>query len=317
MAFVGQALLTIFGVVLVSFFLLKMLPGDVVDSVMMAAGSANAEQMASMRERLGLNTSLLQQFLSHLGRLLHFDLGISTKYNTPVAFLILERIPATLSLVLLALVFAVCIGVVCGWVMSVFEGRWPDRILWATLLLSYSMPAFWLGLMTVVLFAVKLSLFPTGGSMTLGAGYVGWALLLDRAHHLVLPVSTLGMFYAAIYARLTRASMIEVQQQDFIRMARSKGLHPFTIQSRHALRNALLPITTMLGLHFGNILGGAIVVETVFDWPGLGRLALDSVMTRDFPIILGMLLFSSIVVVLANLLIDLLQMWIDPRIASR
>ncbi|MHA6692489.1 ABC transporter permease [Devosia sp. A449] len=312
-----QAVPTIFGVVVLNFLLLKMLPGDVADTIAMEAGSATVESMAAIRERLGLNLGLFDQIVQYLSRLAHFDLGVSARLGVPVTELILDRLPDTLMLVITALFFAFVIGVVLGWVMSVFAGKWPDRLISFVLMFVYAMPGFWLGLMSIVLFSVVLGWLPSNGNATVGAGLTGWASVVDRMLHLVMPAFALSLFYAAVYARLTRASMLEVLQQDFMRTAAAKGLHPIAMQFRHALRNALIPVTTMAGMHLGNMLGGAMVVETVFGWPGMGRLALDSVMNRDFSILLGILLLSSIIVIVANVVVDIVQSWLDPRIDLR
>jgi peptide/nickel transport system permease protein len=200
--------------------------------------------------------------------------------------------------------------------MAAWAGKWPDRVLSVVVLLLYSMPGFWVGLMAVVLFSVKLGWLPNDSNMTIGSDYTGWTLIADRAAHLVLPGLALASFFVAVYARLVRASMLEVQRQDFMRTAQAKGLHPLLIQLRHALRNALIPVTTVAGMHLGNLLGGAVVVETLFGWPGMGRLALEAVLGRDYPVLLGVLLLSSFVVILANVAIDLLHAWLDPRIGE-
>jgi peptide/nickel transport system permease protein len=232
----------------------------------------------------------------------------------PVVDLILQRLPGTLMLMVTALAFALIIGIAVGSVMAAWAGRWPDRILSVVVLLFYSMPGFWVGLMAIVLFSVKLGWLPSDGDMTVGAGLSGWAMIADRLRHLVLPALALASFFVAVYARLTRASMLEVQRQDFMRTAQAKGLHPFLIQLRHALRNALVPVTTVAGMHLGNLLGGAVVVETLFGWPGMGRLTLEAVLARDFSTLLGVLLLSSFLVIVANMLIDLLHAWLDPRV---
>jgi peptide/nickel transport system permease protein len=178
----------------------------------------------------------------------------------------------------------------------------------------YSIPSFWIGLMLIVLFSVHLGWLPSGGAGTIGTGATGFAWLLDKARYMTLPATSLALFYLAIYARVTRASMLEVRSQDFVRTARAKGLHPVVISMRHVLRNSLIPLTTVAGLHVGGILGGAVVIETVYSWPGLGRLAVDSVMARDFKVLLGILLLSSLAVVVVNIVIDLVQAELDPRI---
>jgi peptide/nickel transport system permease protein len=215
-----------------------------------------------------------------------------------------------------ALSLALLLGIVVGSVMAAWAGRWPDRALSVVVLLFYSMPGFWVGLMAIVLFSVHLGWLPSDGSMSVGANLKGFALIADRIGHLILPALALASFFIAVYARLTRAAMLEVQRQDFMRTAAAKGLHPFFIQLRHALRNALIPVTTVAGMHLGNLLGGAVVVETLFGWPGMGRLALEAVLARDFSVLLGVLLLSSFLVIIANMLIDLLHAWLDPRIGS-
>jgi len=312
-----QALPTVFGIIVLNFLLLKMLPGDVADTIAMESGSASAESMAALRDRLGLNLSLFDQIVSYLGNLAQFNLGNSARLGVPVTELILGRLPDTLLLVLTALGFALVLGIVLGWVMSAFAGKWPDRLISVVLMFIYAMPGFWLGLMAIVLFSVVLGWLPSNGNATIGAGLSGWANIADRARYLVMPALALSLFYAAVYARLTRATMLEVQQQDFMRTAAAKGLHPVVMQFRHALRNALIPVTTVAGMHLGNMLGGAMVVETVFGWPGMGRLALDSVVNRDFSVLLGILLLSSILVIIANVVVDILQSWLDPRIELR
>jgi len=311
-----HALPTMLGIIVLCFFLLQLVPGDAADVLSAEAGSATAETVSALRSRFGLDQPLLLQLLAYLSHLARLDLGYSARFGLPVATLILERLPNTLLLMVSALSMALACGIVAGWVMAVFAGRWPDRVLQGLVLLLYSTPGFWVGLMAIVLFSVKLGWLPSNGSMTVGAGLSGMGWLADRASYLVLPSLALSSFFIAVYARLTRAAMLEVQGQDFMRTAAAKGLHPMTVQVRHALRNALIPVTTVAGIHLGNLLGGAIIVETVFGWPGMGRLALDAVVGRDFNVLLGVLLLSSVVVILANAGMDLLQAWLDPRIEA-
>ena len=311
-----HAVPTVLGIIVLDFLLLKLMPGDAADVIASESGVATAESMAMLRHHFGLDQPVLTQLMNFLGHLAQFDLGFSPRYNMPVVDLILQRLPGTLLLMLTALAFALIVGIVMGSVMAAWAGRWPDRILSVVVLLFYSMPGFWIGLMAIVLFSVKLGWLPSDGHVTIGADLGGWAAISDRLQHLVLPALALGSFFVAVYARLTRASMLEVQRQDFMRTARAKGLHPFLIQLRHALRNALVPVTTVAGMHLGNLLGGAVVTETVFGWPGLGRLALEAVLARDFSTLLGVLLLSSFLVIVANVLIDLLHAWLDPRIEA-
>ena len=312
-----QALPTMLGIIVLCFFLLQLVPGDAADVLAAESGSATLETMNAMRAHFGLDQSMLMQLINYLGHLAHFDLGYSARFGMPVAQLILERLPNTLLLMISALGAALIVGIFAGWVMALFAGRLLDRVLQVAVLLLYSTPGFWIGLMAIVLFSVKLGWLPSNGSMTVGVPMSGLHLLLDRLSYLVLPSLALSSFFIAVYARLTRATMLEVQAQDFIRTAAAKGLHPLQVQSRHALRNALIPVTTVAGIHLGNLLGGAIVVESVFGWPGMGRLALEAVVGRDFNVLLGVLLLSSLLVIVANAGMDLLQAWLDPRIQGR
>ena len=307
---------TVLGIIVLDFLLLQLMPGDAADVIASESGVATAETMAALRERFGLDQPVVSQLLNFLSHLAHFDLGFSQRYNMPVLDMIMTRLPNTLLLMVTALSFALLLGILLGSVMAAWAGRWPDRLLSVVVLLFYSMPGFWVGLMAVVLFSVKLVWLPSDGSMTVGSDLGGWALVSDRASHLVLPALALASFFVAVYARLTRAAMLDVQRQDFMRTAQAKGLHPFMIQLHHALRNALIPVTTVAGMHLGNLLGGAVVVETLFGWPGMGRLALEAVLARDFSVLLGVLLLSSLLVIVANMLIDLLHAWLDPRIGT-
>lgn len=312
-----QAVPTVLGIVILNFFLLQLAPGDAADVMAGEAGSATVETMAALRERFGLDNPLLVQLFNYLYNLAHFSLGFSPRYGMPVADLIGQRLPGTLLLMAVALTIAIALGLVLGSLMAVFSGRLPDRLLSVVSLLFYSIPGFWIGLMLIVLFSVKLGWLPSGGSGTIGSNLTGLAGLWDKVRYMILPALSLALFYVAIYARLTRAAMLEVQSQDYVRTAAAKGLSPTVITIRHVLRNALIPITTMAGMHVGGMLGGAVVVETVYSWPGLGRLAFEAVMGRDFTVLLGILLLSSLLVIVANATVDLLHAWLDPRIGVR
>jgi peptide/nickel transport system permease protein len=312
-----QAIPTIAVIVILNFFLLRLAPGDAADVLAGEAGSATVETMAALRRSFGLDLPALDQLLAYLSNLAQFSLGQSPRYNMPVATLIMQRLPNTLVLMLLALGLALAIGIAAGAVMASFVGRWADRVLSVLALLFYSIPGFWVGLMLIVAFSVKLGWLPSGGAETIGSGATGIEAVLDRLRHLILPALSLALFYVAIYARLTRGAMLEVASQDYVRTARAKGLSPFAVTTGHILRNALLPVTTMAGIHLGGMMGGAVVVETVYSWPGLGRLAFEAVMGRDFQVLLGILLFSSLLVVAVNAVIDLVQAWLDPRIEVR
>ncbi|HEY0184791.1 MAG TPA: ABC transporter permease [Rhodopila sp.] len=311
-----QALPTMLGIIVLCFLLLQLVPGNAADVLAAQNGSATAETMDALRQRFVLNQPVLMQLVSYLSHLAHLDLGYSAQFGMPVSKLILERLPNTILLMISALGTALVLGIAAGWLMAIFAGRWIDRVLQVVVLVFYSTPGFWIGLMAIVLFSVKLGWLPSNGSMTVGVPLTGLPWLTDRLSYLVLPSLALSSFFLAVYARLTRATMLEVQSQDFMRTAAAKGLHPITVQLRHALRNALIPVTTVAGIHLGNLLGGAVVVETVFGWPGMGRLALEAVTGRDFNVLLGVLLLSSLLVIVANAGMDLLQAWLDPRIQA-
>ena len=305
---------TMLGILLINFLLLQLAPGDAADVMAGESGSATQESLAALRSQFGLDQSIPLQLWHYLSNLAQLNLGYSPRYGATVQALITQRLGTTLTLMLLALFFSLVFGVALGMLMARWQGRWPDRVLSVCSQFFYSVPGFWIGLMLIVVFSVKLGWLPTGGAGTIGADLHGWAALVDTLRFMALPASSLALIYIAIYARLTRASMLEAGAQDYVRTAQAKGLSPWVITFKHVLRNALLPITTMAGLHFGGMLGGAVVIETVFSLPGLGRLAYDAVMARDYNVLLGILLISSLLVIITNVLVDLLQAWPDPRI---
>jgi len=312
-----QGLALVFAVVVLNFVLVHAAPGDPVETIAGASGGMSAELKAELRTQYGLDKPLPVQLGVYLGKVLSGDLGYSYFFNLPVAGLIAERVPATLLLVMTSVLGSFVIGTVLG----VLSSRKPNGLLSQLIntlsLVGFAAPVFWTGIMLVLLFASALPLFPVSGMRAIdSAGASGFADMLDVLHHLVLPALTLGLIYLAQYSRLSRASMLDVLGSDFIRTARAKGLSNRVVLYKHALRNALLPVITILGLQFGNVMAGAILVETVFNWPGLGRLAFESVLRRDYPTILGVLLFSSIIVVVMNLLTDYCYRLIDPRIKA-
>jgi peptide/nickel transport system permease protein len=311
-----HAVPTTIGIVILSFLLLQFAPGDAVDVLAGEAGGASAESMAQMRAQYGLDRSVLDQLWTYLSNLAHGNLGWSPRYNVPVTELIWDRLPGSLLLSGAALTLALLAGIALGAVMAANEGKLADRLLSGVSLLFYSVPAFWTGLMLIVLFSIKLGWLPSSGAESIGSTATGLAALGDKLRYMILPTISLSLFYVAIYARLARVSMIEAKGQDYVRTARAKGLSERRILVRHVLRNALLPVTTVAGMHVGGILGGSVVIETVYGWPGLGRLAYEAVMGRDFAVLLGILLFSSLLVVLANALVDIIHGVLDPRVGG-
>ncbi|MBB3211881.1 peptide/nickel transport system permease protein [Herbaspirillum sp. Sphag1AN] len=304
----------VLGVAVINFFLLRLAPGDAAQVLAGEAGAATPEYMAALRTQFGLDQPLLVQFGKYLLNLAHFNLGYSFRHGMPVAQLIGERVPATLLLMGASILFAVLVGSALGAIAAYRVGKLVDVLISTLALLFFATPLFWIGLMLVVVFSVWLDWLPVGGMFTVEAGYTGWAHIVDVARHLVLPSVTLGLFYMAVYTRLMRATMVEVRRQDFVRTAVAKGARAPRVLFAHVLRNASLPLVTMLGVQISSIIGGAVLVETVFSWPGLGRLAFEALFQRDFNLLLGILLCSSIVVIVVNWIVDFVYTRLDPRI---
>lgn len=297
------------------FLLLQLAPGDAVDALIAQMGGGGDAE--AMRAALGLDQSVAAQLAQYLWRLVRFDLGFSTIYGKPVATVIFERLPATLLLMTSSLSFAFFLGLLFGVIAARRVNRWPDTIISTIGLLFYATPSFWFGLMAIVLFAVHLQWLPAGGYESVGEGLTGLARALDIARHFVLPTLTLGLIFLAIYLRIMRASMLEVLTLDFVRTARAKGLDETRVVVRHVLRNAMLPMVTLIGLQAGTMLGGSVVVESVFSLPGLGRLAYEAVVQRDLNTLLGIVFISALLVIFVNFLVDLVYARLDPRIAGR
>lgn len=312
-----QTIPAVLAIASLNFLLIHIAPGDAAELLAGLGGHATLEYIEQLRREFGLDQPLYTQYLLYLKRLLTFDLGTSFLQKIPVIDLILVRLPATLLLMTSALLLAIGLGVGLGVVAATRYRTWIDNVVSIAGLIIYATPQFWLGLMLIVLFSIKLDLLPTGGMMQIGADKRGLLLALDVLWHLVLPALTLGLFYLAVYTRLMRASMLEVFSADFITAARAKGLSEWVVAWRHAARNALLPVLTLAGVQIGHLLGGSILIETVFGWPGLGRLVFDALMQRDVNLLLGILFLSSVLVILANLLVDLLYGVLDPRIVYR
>jgi glutathione transport system permease protein len=289
---------TLLIVAVLVFLFVHMLPGD---PARLAAGpDADPQTVALVRQDLGLDRPLPEQFVSFFTRMLQGDFGKSMRTRRPVSTEIAERFMPTLLLTMASMGWAVVLGMSIGVVSAVFRNEWPDRIGMTIAVSGISFPAFALGMLLMQIFSVKLGWLPTVGA--------------DSWRHYVLPSLTLGAAVAAVMARFTRASFVEVMQEDFVRTARAKGLKERTVITKHCLRNALIPVVTMMGLQFGFLLGGSIVVEVVFNWPGLGRLLVDAVTTRDYPVIQTLVLLFSLEFILINLIVDVLYGFINPTI---
>ena len=288
----------VIGVVCLVFLLLHLVPGDPVE--VMLGESARPADREALRAALGLDRPLLSQLLHYLSGLLRFDLGTSLHSRQPISELLLERLPATLELAVAALLLAVVIALPLGIIAAIRQGKPADSGAMLFSLIGISIPNFWLGPLLILLFSLWLGWTPVSGSQAPGS--------------LILPAITLGTALAAILARMVRSSLLEVLNQDYIRTARAKGLGTPAIIWRHALRNAWLPVITLLGLQLGALLGGAVITETIFSWPGLGSLLVESIQKRDYPVVQGCVLFISLAYVLVNTLTDLIYTWIDPRI---
>jgi peptide/nickel transport system permease protein len=309
-----QAVPLVAVIAVMNFFWLRLAPGDLADVMAGEAGAATPEYLAALRHQFGTDQPLGLQFLAYIERIVHLDLGYSFRYNESVLQLIVGRLPATALLMISALVIALVLGCLAGTIAAVSRHRWVDVAVSILATLGFATPLFWLGLMLMVLFSAHLHWLPAGGILTPGVAATGWAMLRDLAAHMVLPVFCLAAYYLAIYARLMRASVLEVSGLDFVRTARAKGLSRVATIRAHVVPNALLPIVTMTALQFGALFSGSGAIETVFSWPGLGQLALDAVASRDLNLLLGILFFSSVLVLAVNLIVDLAYGWFDPRI---
>ena len=316
------------GITVIAFGILHFIPGDPATAIL--GERATPAQVVAIREQLGLNRPLVLQYLSFMGRLLQGDLGMSILSGTPIAQEIMTRWPATLELALSALLIALGLGVPLGILAAVYRARWPDQLIRIVSLVGVSLPVYWLGLLLVYLFAVTLHWLPTSDRLSLEAGLtfvpitglylldallqLNGSVLGDVILHLLLPAITLSTIPLAVITRITRSAMLDALAQNYIRTAKAKGVPRFRVIAQHALKNALLPISTVTGLQFGTLLGGAILTETIFAWPGIGTWIYEGILNRDYPVVqIGVLLVAVIFVVL-NRLIDIAYRWIDPRI---
>lgn len=309
-----QAVPIILAIVALNFVLLHLAPGDAAMVLAGEAGSATPEYMAQLRAKFGLDQPLALQLLAYARNILTLNLGHSFRHDQPVFTLILGRLGPTLLLMMTTLVVSVMVGSLLGLLAATGLNRWRDTLISIFALVSYATPLFWLGLMFIVLFSIRLGWLPTSGMETIAAFNSGWARAFDVGRHLILPAGSLSLFYMALYTRLMRASLLEQAGMDYVTTARAKGLSEGRIVISHTLRNALLPVVTMAGLQTGGLLGGSVIVETVFGWPGLGLLAFQSLFARDLNLLLGIFFLSACTVVLVNLAVDLVYTMLDPRI---
>ena len=320
------AIPVLLGVSVLVFGFIHLIPGD--PAVTMLGERATPEKVAEIRARLGLDRPLWEQYVRYVGRVIRGDLGVSIVRGDPVLTDLLRRFPATVELATAAIVVAVGLGILVGVASAVWRNSVVDSLARLGALIGVSMPIFWLGVMLAWFFGVTLRVLPTGFRLDTGAAFVpwtnfvivdaalqgNWRVLVDALRHLILPTLALATIPLAIVARMTRASMLEVLSREFIRTAEAKGLSQRAVILRHALRNALLPIVTVVGLQIGHLLAGAILTETIFSWPGIGLWVYESLEARDYAIVQGTSLFIAVIVVVVNLTTDLLYAVVDPRI---
>ena len=315
------------GVVVLAFLFMRMIPGDPVDIMMGEAGGVTLEEMDSLRAQFDLDKPLLVQLTSYLGKLTRGDMGYSIQRARPVKEVILEAVPATIELALFSLLFALVVGIPLGIASARCQNSVIDRFGMTASFLGISMPAFWLGIIGIIVFSLRLGWFPTSGRITYGmapatatglltldALITGDAQALrDALRHLALPAITLGAGVAAVVARVTRSSMLEALKTDYVLFAKAKGVPEVIIVVRHALRNALIPTVTVVGLQMGTLLGGNMIVETIFGWPGLGRIVVDAIFSRDYPLVQAAVMVYALTFVVINLATDIIYTYLNPK----
>ena len=318
-------LIVMLGVATIVFFITRVIPADPVGAIL--GGNAPIERVDEMRRQLGLDKPITLQFIDYIKGIVHADFGISLKSNRPVLRDIINYFPATIELAIASMIFAVVVGVILGVYSAIYRNKSIDHFSRIFSILGVSMPVFWLGLLLLFLFYYQLDWFPGGGRHNLFifptrvTGLLlldsiitrDWATFWNGLHHILLPAFVLGYASAASIARIMRASMLDVLRQDFIRTAKSKGLSKRLIIYRHALKNALIPVVTVIGLSFGSLLSGAVLTETIFSWPGLGRYIVNALLVLDYPAVTGGTLFIAFIYSLANLIVDISYAVLDPR----
>jgi len=321
-------LVVMLGVATIVFFITRVIPADPVGAIL--GGNAPIERVDAMRHQLGLDKPIILQFIDYIKGIVHADFGISLKSNRPVLIDIINYFPATIELVIVFMIFVVVVGGVLGVFSAIYRNKSIDHFSRIFSILGVSMPVFWLGLLLLFLFYYQLDWFPGGGrhNLFIFPTHVTGLLLLDSIvtrdwatfwnglHHIILPAFVLGYASAASIARIMRASMLDILRQDFIRTAKSKGLSKRLIIYRHALKNALIPVVTVIGLSFGSLLSGAVLTETIFSWPGLGRYIVNALLVLDYPAVTGGTLFIAFIYSLANLIVDISYAALDPRMRA-
>lgn len=310
------------GITLIVFFMLHMIPGD--PAMVLLGQDANPQDIARLREILGLNQNIFVQLFNYIKQVLSFDLGTSIFQHEPVTKLIKETFPATLELALVSLLISLVIAVPLGVISAIKQNTWIDYISMVFAQLGISMPVFWLGVLLILEFSINLGLLPSfgrGAPISEGLKVLvlqgDWAVLSASLKKIIMPAASLGVMGSALISRMIRSTMLEVLDMDYIRTARAKGTAEFKVVMKHAFRNAALPVVTIVGLQFGNLLGGAIVTESVFAWPGVGRLVVTAISQRDFPVVQGTVLVIAAAFALVNLIVDLLYAVINPRISHQ
>lgn len=309
-----EGFLLVIAVIVLNFLIIHLAPGNYVDYLAATTGAGSASQSALLIRQFGLNQPLQNQLAYYIWNVLHGNLGYSYAYGLPVTTVIFANLPATVLLVSTASAISAVIGILLGVASSARKGGLMDSTTGILALAGYAIPTFWLGQMALILFAFDIPLFPSSGIVTIGARQTPLQNFLDVTHHLILPAIVLAAYQTALIVRMTRTKMTETFRKDFITTARAKGLTERQIFFRHALPNSINPVITVIGMNFGFMMAGAILTETVFSWPGIGLLLYNSMLARDYPVVLGILLLISISVVVATLITDILYIYLDPRI---
>ncbi|HEX6385116.1 MAG TPA: ABC transporter permease [Anaerolineae bacterium] len=308
-----QVPILLFGIIVFTFVLIHVAPGDPI--VALAGEYGNAAYYEEMRAKFGLDRPLSEQLIIYLNNLLHGDLGYAYTYGQPVVKVILDRLPTTLLLMGTAFLVATLVGVSLGVLAAQRPYTFSDGSIMLLSLVGYALPVFWLAQLLIYLLALQMGWFPIHGMTSARERYTGFRLVLDVGHHLILPATALAVQQIALVSRLTRAGMLDALSEPYVLSARARGFTERRVLTHHALRNALLPVVTVMGGRIGFLFAGAVLTESVFAWPGLGRLLLDATLARDYPILMGMFILVSVTVILANLVTDLVYAWLDPRIS--